>query len=461
MEKAAIKNNNKSVETVDQLNRQADETRKMKPAAALELSKQAIDAAKNSGYKAGLAKAYLNAGICRRLGSNFESALQYSNDALIIYKEINNKKGESRTLNCIANIYLNMGSYPKAIEYFDECIYVLESIRDIDFQATVLSNRGLAYGHSGNLTASLNNYLESLSIYKSTNKHVPHNLYNNIGIAYLEIENYFVALKYFKKALKLEQEEKNLLDESYSLANIGRTYIYMGDFSNAIIHLNEATLIMKRFGDIQAESQVYSNLGKAYSKLKCYPDALKYFNRAVKYYKEIGDRSSVSHTLCELGELYFELNDYISSKKCLTEGLNMAIEISDDTNETRAYIGLAKLYIKFNDIEPSDSYLNRAKLLAERRKSYKDLSKIYKIFSDGYKSFGKSDLANVYMDKYFEYIKKLKTIEEENNLKAIMMGHETNNNKNNEEHADSNLLNNLPKNGMSNKRHAESEHVVL
>src|SRR4030095_1782468 len=247
MEQAIQKKNITAKETVDQLNRQAEETRKLKPAVALELSKQAIDAAKNSGYKAGLAKAYLSAGICRRLGSNFESALQYCNDAITIYKDINDKKGESRTLNCIANIYLSLSDYSKASEYFDECIYVLESIGDIEFEATVLSNRGLAYGHNGNLTASLNNYLESLSIYKSIGKNVPHNLYNNIGISYLEIENYYVALKYFKKALKIEQDEQHLLDESYSLANIGRTYIYMGDFSNAIIYLNEATLIMKRF----------------------------------------------------------------------------------------------------------------------------------------------------------------------------------------------------------------------
>src|SRR5690349_17449698 len=128
-------------ESIDLLNRQTDAARKSNAVSAMELAKEAIDAAMSINYKAGLAKAYLNAGICNRLTSNFEAALNYYDDSLAIYRQLCDKKGMTRVLNSIANVHLSLSNFPKAIEYFDECLYILESIGDIDFEATVLSNR--------------------------------------------------------------------------------------------------------------------------------------------------------------------------------------------------------------------------------------------------------------------------------------------------------------------------------
>ncbi len=425
--------NKQELEKVDKLNLQADEVRKTDAVLALELSKKAIDSAQSIEYTQGLAKANLNAGICCRLTSNFEAALQYYDEALRLYKEIDDRKGTSRTLNSIANVYLNLSNFPTAIEYFDECIYILEKIGDIDFLATVLSNRGLAYQSYGDFSTALKNYLQSLSIYVSEKKNIPYFLYNNIGIVYLEIENYYTALKYFNCALKIEETDGKILEESYTLANIGRTYIYMEDYSNAVTYLSEAMIIMKKYGDRQAESQVFSNLGKAYMKLRCHPEANKFLNRALKYYREIGDKSSVAHTLCELGELYFEFNDYKASRGYFNESLTMSIEMKDDINEVRTYMGLARLYIKFIDIDRAHHYLSKAIELAEKRQSYKELGRIYKLLYLGYKAVGKSTTAKKYLEKYNECFNKLMQFEEDNCLKTFTANHDfkaTNNNIN-------------------------------
>lgn len=414
-----ILNNILTLERVDLLNQQADDARKTNVALAFELSKEAIEAAESLGYQKGLAKAYLNSGICCRLTSNFENATENYNKALNIYREINDKKGESRTLNALANVHLFMSSFNDAIHYFDECIFVLESIGDSDFEATVLSNRGLACQQNGDYDSALRNYLQSLSLHISAKKTIPYYLYNNIGIVYLEIGNYFTALKYFFSALKIEENNKMLIEESYAIANIGRTYLYMEDFSNAITYLSEALITMKNFGDRQGESQVYSNLGKAFMKMKRYPEGIKYMNRALKYYKEIGDKSSVSHTLCELGEIYFELNDFIAAKKYFNESLSSSKVISDEINEARNYMGIAKLYGKFHDIDTAVNFLDKAEKLASKRNSLKELSRIYKLAHETYMAVGNTKDAKPYLDKHHKCLNEMISLEETNCIKTF------------------------------------------
>ncbi|MEO8514596.1 MAG: tetratricopeptide repeat protein [Ignavibacteria bacterium] len=415
----SILKNKMTLESVDLMNEQTDTARRSDVVLAMEIAKESITISKELQYKEGLAKATLNAGICCRLASNFEAALSYYEEAISLYREIGDRKGESRTLNSIANVYLNTSNFPKAIEYFDECIFVLESIGDIEFEATVLSNRGLACQQYGDFNSSLRNYLQSLSLLLSSKKEIPYYLYNNIGIIYLEIGNYQTALKYFNFALKMEEKGNLRLEQSYTIANIGRTYLYMEDFSNAITYLGEALIIIKKFGDRQAESQIYSNLGKSYMKMRCFPEGIKFLNRALKYYREIGDGSSVGHTLCELGELYFDLNDFIASKKLFNESLKNSLENCDEINEARTYMGLGRLYTKFLDIERANGYLEKATALAEKRSSYKELGRIYKLQYDSYMAIGQALNAKKFLNKHHDCLNKLIQMEEDNCLKTF------------------------------------------
>ncbi len=156
-------NNNNISEAIDNLNTRADIARENNIELSMALSRESAETAKQAGYKKGLAKAYLNSGYCSRLLANFERAIEFFENSLQIYRAISDKTGESRALNALANVYLNLSNFEKAIEYYSECIYKLQSIGDLRFEAAVLSNRGLAYQQLGNLRASLNNFLESFS----------------------------------------------------------------------------------------------------------------------------------------------------------------------------------------------------------------------------------------------------------------------------------------------------------
>jgi tetratricopeptide (TPR) repeat protein len=148
----------------------------------------------------------------------------------------------------------------------------------------------------------------------------------------------------------------------------------------------------------------------------------------LKYYKQISDTSSVSHTLCELGELYFEINDFKTSKEYFVDGLGISKQIDDIVNEVRTNTGLAKLYVRFHDTDKASGYLSKAEELARSRNAYKELSKIFKIYSDYYNAAGLRNEAKESLEMHYEYLKKIINLEEENKINAIMLGHLSYNN---------------------------------
>lgn len=402
---------------------EASSIRNIDAQKSLRLSREAIQISGTLKYSKGLAKANYTAGVCCRLTSDFENSKKYFEEALKTYRSIGDKKGESRVLNSIGNVYMSLGNYDSALEYLDESIYILQAIGDIRFEATVLSNKALAFQQAGNLISSLENNLQSLSIYKCANKPIPHTLLNNIGILYLEIGNYSIALKYFNEALNTETETGNLLDQSSTIANIGRTYLYMNNCSAAITYLSEALIKIHKYGNRQSEAQVYSNLGKAYSKLRCFPEAITYFNKSLNCYKDLNDSCSVSHSLAELGKVYTLLNDFNVSKKYFDESLELAVVNKDDVNEVRCYMGLAALYMKFINMESAEQCIIKAIRLSESRNSYKELSQLYKLLSEGYLAMGNTEDSIKNLQLHYDYLKKLIQIEEENSLRVFTASH--------------------------------------
>src|SRR5688572_9139544 len=108
--------NHKRFGEVDLLNKQAEEARKININTSVSLCKEAVSLSQVIGYTSGLAKAYLNLGIACRLSSNFETSIEYFEEAQKLYRKLDDRNGESRVLNALGNVYYSLSNYKAAID---------------------------------------------------------------------------------------------------------------------------------------------------------------------------------------------------------------------------------------------------------------------------------------------------------------------------------------------------------
>ncbi|WP_322734196.1 tetratricopeptide repeat protein [Nostoc sp. ChiQUE01b] len=77
--------------------------------------------------------------------SQFEAALQSFQQALAIYREIQDRKNELAAQGNLAIVYDNLGNYNKAIEYLQQVLAIAREIKDRKSEGKTLSNLGNAY----------------------------------------------------------------------------------------------------------------------------------------------------------------------------------------------------------------------------------------------------------------------------------------------------------------------------
>jgi tetratricopeptide (TPR) repeat protein len=416
-----IQNKTADIGKVNQLISIAEESRKTNPVKSCEICCEAIDLAQKVDFKAGLAKAHLLYGVLCRQTSDYERAFQNCNKAHDLYAELGDLKGQSRTLNSIANIHFDLSNYNKAICDFNACIEILNKINDKQFKAVVTTNKGLSYAESGDIDKALSCYYDSMEIYEELNIKLPYPLLNNIALAYQKLGDYKTSLLYLTDALKEELEIKDISDQSFTLANIGLNYLYVHDFTNAVTYLTESLILLKKLGNVQAESRVFKDLSNAYSKMKCYPEALKYGLRAMHYVKQTGDKSTFTEIMNHVGTIYMNLKDFVNARRYFMESLEISITIGDKVNETKNYIALAWLYYTFQDADSVFTFLHKAIKPAEERNSVTHLHEIYYLFSKTCQTNGRHNEAAKYAEKKFEYEKKILELGENNGFKELTM----------------------------------------
>jgi len=113
-------------------------------------------------------------------------------------------------------------------------------------------------------------YNKALSLYKLDHKagkkqNNLFDLYNNLGRAYIEKENYATALQYYKKADKVELKQYNDLSKRLLYGNMEVNYYYLKDFENAYDYLykydsiNEIIKLGEQNANISEIEEKYQN----------------------------------------------------------------------------------------------------------------------------------------------------------------------------------------------------------
>jgi len=164
----------------------------------------------NTGTRVSIAGSCLNIGNTYMELGDYKKALQYHLNALKIFEETNNKRGESFAFQSIGGDLLHLDQFRQAIPYTQNALAIKKEMKD---------NRGVAssLGQMGNI--------------------------------YQGLIQYDRALSYFDSALKIVQEMKLTAEEAKSDFNIGKLYSLKKDPARAEPYFNSSKLLARQIGD--------------------------------------------------------------------------------------------------------------------------------------------------------------------------------------------------------------------
>jgi tetratricopeptide (TPR) repeat protein len=269
-----------------------------------------------------------------------------------LQKEKRDRAAERRLKRQLADIYHSISQYRKSIEYVEQALVISREIENRKGESADLSSLGSAYQSLGDNKKALKYYEHALAISREIgNLEGESSDLGNIGSIYRSLGNHQEAIKFHEQALAISRYTNNRQTEEVSLVNLGNTYLKIGDDELAIECYKKALVISNEIGYRSGMESALGNLGNAYSKLGEHKKAIQYHEQALKISQEIGFKKGEGIHLGNIGNTYLSLDNKKKAKDYLTKSVKILHEI-DSPN--------AKIFLKNLD-KIKKSEMRRAK----------------------------------------------------------------------------------------------------
>lgn len=280
---------------------------------ALNYYEEALLIFRENGEREWEAKVLNNIGIVYATQGSYLIALNYFQEAVSIFRDIDDALETGNILNNTGFVYYNLGNLPKALEFYQQALEFRRKASDYIGEAKTLLNIGYTYTELGQYEQAFSFYSQALRVLEGLDSHetlsaqsltLRASVLRNIGVNYVLQEKYDQAINAYQEGLELIGNTSNYAEESYLLNNLGWAYGYSGQYSEAISALEQSLAIIQELGDRMSENTVLNGLGQIYQALGQYTTALNYYQQALTIDNAIGERANEALTLTNIAATY-------------------------------------------------------------------------------------------------------------------------------------------------------------
>ena len=215
--------------------------------------------------------------------NQFKEALSTLQQALAIYREIEDLSDEGQTLKGIGNIHFNLAEYEKAVEFQQQALAIARKVGDRDLEAKTLNNLGSIFRLQNKLTQSISYYEQSLTVSRQTDNFIMiaitstgladlHNSQNDYDKAIVALKEGLVATgKISDNIIRLQQFYK--IATSFSNAK---------DHTQAAIVFRQGLAIAQQLKNKQDTNQLTASIVSAYESSRQYDQLIEFCQQELR-----------------------------------------------------------------------------------------------------------------------------------------------------------------------------------
>lgn len=208
---------------------------------------------------------------------NPDSALVLAQEGLYLARNISDLEGESRSLGILANTFMKIGNYPKALELNLEKLKLEEKRKVSRNLASVLMNIGIVYALQEQYRDALTYYAKADSIItKDSVKDLRFNINLNIGDTYNRLNVSDSAYLFFNKSLQIAREDNNVENMGIAMTGLGHSYRKLESFDLSSQNYKTALTNLTQANNDEIYSEAALGLAHLYEQQKQW-DSAAYF----------------------------------------------------------------------------------------------------------------------------------------------------------------------------------------
>jgi len=205
-----------------------------------------------------------NIGIVYYYLDNYEKALEYWHKGLNFSKKSYYKKGEGKSLRCIANYYLTFGEYKIAFKLYNQALSICRDILDREGEVAILNDLGILYYFK----------CDYVSAFEYLNKAIELDpqmvdTWINKGIFLTKIDDEEKAIECYNKAIELAPKC------TFAWCDKGNALYYFRRYEEALQCYNKVTELDPKNVD------AWTNKGQILTINERYDEAIECYDKAI------------------------------------------------------------------------------------------------------------------------------------------------------------------------------------
>ncbi len=318
-----------------------------------------LEQSKKESYWDGTSYAYNQLGVYYRNISDFSNAVQLHEAALEAADKSNNIEFRIMSLNMLGAVYRKNDGIKAALDYYQEALKLAESIQEPnDYIQTGINN---AINGIGNIYKSLEQYDLAINYFRNSLEYESKlGNYRGLAINYQNIAECEEALgklkaslENYETSLRFNEKVGSERIEAVSSYGIAHVYVHLDMAEEALDRLEAILPVAENLGDPEILSSVYIHLGWTLTRLEQLENAKEYLYKGLDISERYQLLANLSQANTFLYDLWRELGDYKKALGFYRAAQSAKGKISNDRNRRYVYdvISRSEVEKRSNQIE--------------------------------------------------------------------------------------------------------------
>ncbi|MCP4570054.1 MAG: serine/threonine protein kinase [FCB group bacterium] len=276
------------------------------------------------------ALAYKELGDIFKVLSDYNSGIAALNQALELFRNLDDTLELSRTLNNLGNIYWVSGKNDQALEEYKKALEIqtrLDSRKDI---ASSLSNIGSLYLIKGEYDEGIGYLNRSLTIKEKLGDKVElARTWNNLGVANHLKGDLQKALEAYKYSLQYNRQAGDKHEQLLNITNLTEVMVMAGRLSEGLTFLKEGSILADKIDNNHHRSTISQLTGSLLCRMGFYGEAASKLETSLQIAEQLDNRTLIIGALISLVRLSSVIGDKDSAKEYREMAQREALAIGD------------------------------------------------------------------------------------------------------------------------------------
>ena len=275
-------------------------------------------------------------------------------------------EGASYAYNELGVKYRNLSEFKKAVHYHEMALEVSEKGELIEYKIVSLNMLGAAYRGNEAIKAALDYHQEALKLAESIEQpsldvqRSINTAISGIGVIYQTLEQYDLAIDYFKRSLEYDQKLQNNEGLALNYQLIAECLEATGELEEALNYYNTSLDINKTVGSERIDIVSTYGIAHVYIHQDKLPEALELLESILPAAEKMGDQEILSAVYIHMGWVLRRLKQYDQALEYLTRAREITAEYQLLSNNFQANTFLHDLYKDMGQYEKALEYYREA-----------------------------------------------------------------------------------------------------